>query len=372
MSRKCYILAGGGTGGHLYPGLAIADEITREERDALVVFACSNRPIDARILSGTPYSFFAQPVLPIRKSPLEWPAVLNAWIKSVRLAQKVMRDLQPAAVLGLGGFAAGAMCKVAAARGIPTAMINPDAVPGKANKFLAAKVDRIFTQFAETKKYFPQRLHDRVIAAGCPVRAVLNHADRNEALKFFSLDPQKKTLLVFGGSALAETIISALTESAKDLAEFSGRWQLLVPAGKMQSEKLRSALDSAGVSYASPEYINRMELGYAAADLVLCRGGAVTVAELTAVGKPAVILPYPYHRDRQQYLNAQPLCNAGAAVCIDDRIDPAANREQFRETLFALMASDEKLEEMHSHAVKRINHGAAVRIARWLLNPSAD
>ncbi|HPS53314.1 MAG TPA: UDP-N-acetylglucosamine--N-acetylmuramyl-(pentapeptide) pyrophosphoryl-undecaprenol N-acetylglucosamine transferase, partial [Phycisphaerae bacterium] len=205
MSRKCYILAGGGTGGHLYPGLAVAAEIVRNEPDSLVVFACSNRPIDARILTGTPYSFFAQPVMPIRKNPLQWPAVVNAWLKSLLLARKVLADLKPAAVLGLGGFAAGAICKVAAVMGIPTAMINPDAVPGKANRYLAAKVDRIFTQFAETQRYFPKKLQERIIAAGCPVRAELAGGSRDGAIKFFGLDPDKKTLLVFGGSALAET-----------------------------------------------------------------------------------------------------------------------------------------------------------------------
>ena len=137
MSRNTYIFAGGGTGGHLYPGLAVADELRRVDEDAVVVFACSNRSIDRQILDSLDYPVVPQPVLPLPKSPLKFVSFLRAWKQSKALASTLLNDLKPHAVLGLGGFAAGPVVQEAAKKSVPTAMLNPDSIPGKANRFLA-------------------------------------------------------------------------------------------------------------------------------------------------------------------------------------------------------------------------------------------
>ncbi|GAF72090.1 unnamed protein product, partial [marine sediment metagenome] len=134
MSTDLYIFAGGGTGGHLYPGLAVAEALRAKRPDAQVVFACSNRAIDRRILEATPYPYIPQPVRPLPARPWGWPAFLAAWVRSCALARRLMGDLCPAAVLGLGGFAAAPMICRASRVGVPTALLNPDAVPGKANR----------------------------------------------------------------------------------------------------------------------------------------------------------------------------------------------------------------------------------------------
>jgi len=371
MKDRTYIFAGGGTGGHLYPGLAVAQELLRAEGGAKIVFACSNRRIDRRILDALPYAIVPQPVLPMPSGFRGWGAFAAAFLRSAAQARDMIRDLKPAAVLGLGGFAAGPVVRQASRSRVPCAMLNPDAVPGKANRLLGRFADAIFTQFESTAGSFPTSVRNKVRAVGCPIRGDLPAGGREEAMKFFEIDPARKTLLVFGASLGASSINDAMAALASDLVPFAGAWQVLHVTGAGKGEGLGQTYRAAGLAARGMEYCDRMDLAYAAADLAICRSGASTVAELCATGTPSVLLPYPYHRDRQQTLNAQDLANAGGAVICEDAKDPAINAQRLREILPPLMSNGDKLAAMRKSARAMGKPNAARDVAAWLTNQHA-
>lgn len=371
QAQRIYIFAGGGTGGHLYPGLAVAQELVRLEPEAKIVFACSSRAIDARILEPTPYSIVIQPVLPLPAKPsAAWPFI-KGWIMSLAQARDMIRDLAPSAVLGLGGFAAGPVVRQAARAGVPTALLNPDAVPGKANQYLARRVRAIFTQFAQTTAHFRPNLQSKVRAVGCPIRTEIVNGSREDALKLFDLRGDRKTLLVLGGSLGAASINAAIAALATDLGALADRWQLLHvtgPAGTADAAPAGPPVPE-GLTVRRLEYCNRMDLAYAAADLAICRSGAVTVAELAATGTPAILMPYPFHKDQQQKLNASALAAAGAAIVCEDAKDAQSNAQALRKSLLPLMQDPSALDRMRQSARQSGKSDAAGQVARWLTKP---
>lgn len=372
--QRTYIIAGGGTGGHLYPALAAAEQLGRLVPRAKIVFACSSREIDRRILDPMPYGVVSQPVRPLPRGPRGWPAFLKAWVASSLQARQMVRDLRPAAVLGTGGFAAAPLVKAAASRGIATALLNPDAVPGKANLFLARRADVIFTQFPATLSAFPAGVRGKVRCVGCPVAERFLTATRALAVERFALRGDRATLLVLGGSLGAASINDVLAALAADMTALAEAWQVLHITGPTKDQSPVGAgkqRDSGGDGATGPhavrlEYCHQMELAYAAADLVLCRAGAATVAELAATATPAVFLPYPYHKDQHQKLNAAPLAEAGAAVILQDRISAAANAEMLRRELIPLMQDSRRLAGMKRSARALCRPRAAADVAAWL------
>lgn len=366
MPGNTYIFAGGGTGGHLYPGLAVAEALRRLRPDADLLFACSSRPIDRMILDPPGYEVLVQPILPFPRRIREIGAFWRAWRVSSRLARECLALRKPRAVLGLGGFAAGAMVYTAARKGIPTALLNPDAVPGRANAYLARYVRAIFTQFSSTAECFSPRLRTKVRCVGCPVRAGLTEGRRDEAMEYFRLNPNQKTLLVFGGSTLAAALTDTVAALAKDLARHAETWQILLVAGAERKPAVEEVFRRAGLAGTVLAYCDRMDLAYAAADLAICRGGAGTIAELSATGCPAVILPYPHHKDRQQYRNAADLLRIGAARLVEDRCDPARTAETLLAELLPLLQNPDRLAEMRRAARAAAKGCAATEIAEWL------
>jgi UDP-N-acetylglucosamine--N-acetylmuramyl-(pentapeptide) pyrophosphoryl-undecaprenol N-acetylglucosamine transferase len=353
----------------VYPGLAVAGELARLQPEAKVVFACSERPIDRQILDETDYAVVVQPVRPMPRGARGWLGFVRAYAASAAQARQMIADLRPAAVLGLGGFAAGpVLCRAAKAR-LPTALLNPDAVPGKANRMLARRVDAIFTQFAATAEHFDPSARPKVHAVGCPVRPELARADRAEAVRHFDLRPDRRTLLVNGGSQGAASINEAVIRLLGELGELSTTWQVLHVTGPSKASPDRARAGPMHVRVLG--YCHRMDLAYAAADLALSRAGAGTVAELTATGTPAVLMPYPFHADQHQKLNAEPLCESGAAVLCEDGKAAEVNAARLRETLVAILRQPQRLERMRQAAQGAKKADAAEKVARWLVAPQA-
>ncbi len=367
MSGPIYIFAGGGTGGHLYPGLAVAEQLRKRHCDAKIIFACSNRAIDRRVLDPTPYAIVPQPVQPLPRSVAGGWRFLRAWQNSKRQSRQMIADLQPVAVLGLGGFAAAPIVGQAARRKIPAALLNPDAVPGKANQHLARHVDTIFTQFPATTESFSPAIRQKIHCVGCPVAQKIIQADRREAIAFFGLQADCKTLLILGGSLGATTINQAFQALGDELTPLAGTWQVLHITGPTQVVVVRPK----GIHAVQLEYCGRMDLAYAAADVALCRGGAATVAELAATALPAVILPYPYHKDNHQRWNAAGLVAAGSAEIVEDCIDTAANAQGLRGTLLPILTDSSRLETMKTHAAQSARVDAAGHVAEWLATQAA-
>jgi len=366
VDSRIYIFAGGGTGGHLYPGLAVAEELKRLDGEARVIFACSNRSIDRRILGPTSYAAVPQPVRPLPRGLRGWGRFAWAWSSASAQARDIIADLLPVAVLGLGGFAAGPLVCRAARAGVPAAVLNPDAVPGKANRYLARHAEVIFTQFASTRECFPPPARRKVRCVGCPVRRGLLTAKRDGASRWFNLDAARKTLLVFGASLGAASINDAARRLAGGLDEFAETWQLLHITGSEKCAEFTEAYKGCRIVASVLEYCDRMDLAYAAADLVVCRAGASTVAELAATGTPAVLIPYPHHSDLHQRLNAAALAEAGAAVIVDDRLAPAANAAALQAALVELLGDSARLEAMRLAAKALARPQAAQEVAEWL------
>jgi UDP-N-acetylglucosamine--N-acetylmuramyl-(pentapeptide) pyrophosphoryl-undecaprenol N-acetylglucosamine transferase len=365
VTGPIFIFAGGGTGGHVYPGLAVAGELVRLRPDARIVFACSDRPIDRHILEPTPYAIVPQPVQPLPASVAAAARFIRCYLASALQARQMIADLGPSAVLGLGGFAAAPVVCRAAKCGTRTAMLNPDAVPGKANRMLARRADAIFTAFAATADKFPAAVRAKVHHVGCPVRRSFMEADRPQALDHFGLRGDRKTLVINGGSLGAASINQAVALLADELGELGGVWQVLMITGR---DKSGPALEArGGLCVRTLDYCERMDLACAAADLSLGRAGAGTVAELAATATPAVLMPYPYHADQHQRLNAAELCQAGAAIIVEDAGSPETNAARLRETLLPILRDPARLDTMRQAARSVKGAGAAERVARWLL-----
>jgi UDP-N-acetylglucosamine--N-acetylmuramyl-(pentapeptide) pyrophosphoryl-undecaprenol N-acetylglucosamine transferase len=363
VSDPLFILAGGATGGHLCPGIAVADALVRLEPGAQVVFACADRPTDHAFLDPLDYGMVVQPVRPMPRSIRGWWQFLRSWRASRRLARAMVDDLQPAAVLGLGGYAAGPVVREAAAANVPAALLNPDAVPGRANRYLARRVEAIFTQYPRAASAFPADQAGKIHCVGCPVRRFPSVV-RDEAIEALGLRADRKTLLVLGGSLGALSINRAVGALAEDLAALADRWQLLhLTGGKLEFSPERFAPTHA----VAMEFCRSMHLAYTAADAVLSRGGASTLAELVDRGLPAAVMPYPHHRDQQQKRNGLALVEAGAAVLIEDRLDPAENADALRRDLLPILRDPGSLASMRRAAEQMGARRADREVAAWML-----
>jgi len=361
-----YLFAGGGTGGHLTCALAVADAVARLRPAARVLFLCTEKPIDRRFLDPTPWGRVVQPIRPLPRSPLTLGGFVRRWLSSLRLARRILRDVRPAAVLGLGGYAAGPAVRAAAGR-VRTAMLNPDAVPGKANRYLARRVDVIFTQFEATAERFDAAVRPKLRCVGCPVRREILQADRVAALRRFGLDGSRRTLAVMGGSLGAATVNDAVAAAAGRLSALADGWQVLHIAGPGKTAALDAAYRRAGVAAAVVEFCDRMGDVYAVADLLIGRAGANTVAELTATGTGGVLMPYPFHADDHQVLNAADMADAGAADIVRDAADPAVNADRLVAALAPILADPDAPSAMAAAAAALGRPDAAEAVARWLV-----
>ena len=357
------LLAGGGTGGHLYPGLAVAEALRRIEPDSDIGFCCTRRPIDRKVLTGCGYPFTAIDARPFSTRPWTWPGLLLSLALSGNHARRRLREYCPDVVVGLGGYGSYAAVRIGQKYGLPTAILNPDIVPGRANRRLGRWVDLAFCQFQETVANFG----DRGRLTGCPVRPSLFGATRAEGAAEFGLDPAKRTLLVTGASLGARTVNVAILAILKDRGLPEG-WQVLHLAGHGEYEEVARAYRELLVvpSVVRP-YAERMGLAYAASDLVVARAGASTVAEILAMGLPAIFLPYPFHRDQHQMQQARAIESLGAAVVVEDRPGDPATWRDLAQALFGVAADPARLAGLAEKARAAGRPAAAEDIARQVL-----
>ncbi|MBN2210172.1 MAG: UDP-N-acetylglucosamine--N-acetylmuramyl-(pentapeptide) pyrophosphoryl-undecaprenol N-acetylglucosamine transferase [Sedimentisphaerales bacterium] len=369
MSSKLYILAGGGSGGHLYPGIAVARALQQLRPSVRVLFLCTKRDIDATILDAEGYTYHPQPIRPLPSPKRPWQAMgfYRSWRASMRQCKSLVAQERPVAVLGLGGFASAPALKVAAKQGIPNAMLNPDAVPGKANQYLARFADTIFLQFEATRPFFGE-FTTKCRITGCPIRPELVQQDRPAALRELGLDSGKKTLAIMGGSLGGHNVNAAvvrwLTGEQKSL--LPADWQIIHLTGVTDEAWVKKEYETVGINAKVLAFTPRMERVLAAADLVIGRAGAVTLAELTAVGVPSILLPYPYHRDRHQEKNAKVLADAGAARIVTDTCNDEKTAVHLITDLSTLLHNDDELSRMKQNARFLGRRDAAQTIAAFL------
>lgn len=313
------VFAGGGTGGHLFPALAIAGELRAMEPDAAILFVGTKRKIEARIVPEQGFRFRTIWISGFHRSlrvgNLLFPVkVIVAMIQ----AFSILNKFRPDVVVGTGGYVSGPMLFAATLKGIPTLIQEQNSYPGETTRFLAKRADEVHITFEESRRHLPKR--GGIFLSGNPTRGSLDHVDAEAALGYFgfSNDPSMKTLLVFGGSLGAASINRSLERNLDELLRNGIRviWQTGADdAAAAAGCRARHGAQRLWVG----AFIDKMEYAYAASTLVLCRAGATTIAELTRLGKPAVLVPYPRAAANHQAENARTLVDAGAAVMVEDR-----------------------------------------------------
>jgi UDP-N-acetylglucosamine--N-acetylmuramyl-(pentapeptide) pyrophosphoryl-undecaprenol N-acetylglucosamine transferase len=308
------IIAAGGTGGHLYPGIAIAREILREPGSE-TIFVGTDQGIEARVLP--------KEGLPLRLIPtgkLKGMSIgsrvrtLVTLPRSLYLAVELLRRERPSVVIGVGGYASGPVALAAWMLGIPLIIVEPNSYAGLTNRVLARFAKKVFVCFPgkDHQNLFPAR---KKVLTGPLVRKGIDGGEAWQALTAFGLEPGRFTVFVMGGSGGAHAINMAMRVAAADLARVPGL-QVLHQTGEKDAAEVERGYREAGVQAVVLPYIQDMAGAYAAADLVIARSGATTVAELAVCGKRAVLIPYPYAADNHQEHNARSLAESGGAEVI--------------------------------------------------------
>lgn len=365
-SEKSFFFAGGGTGGHLYPAIAVAEQLVILEPGAKIFFFCSSRDIDRHILSQTNFRFA---VLPAKTFPSRLGQVagfFRSFHSSYKTVSEEIAKSRNCVVVGLGGFVSGPACLAAHRREAPLVLLNVDIVPGKANKIIARWADEIFVQFEDTAKYFSSR-KAKVCALGCPLRRGFLKPDPTKAIEKINLDRGRKILLITGASSGSQSINDAVCSMLDKLDGFAEDWQIVHLAGRNNPEKVNAAYEKAKIGHKVLGYYDEMPDLLAAADLVIGRSGAVSVAEFAVSGVPSICVPYPHHRDRQQYLNAEKLVEAGAAVIVEDLPDKKDTAEKLWRELAVLMKDPQKRLKMAKSSATIAKPKASIEIAERLL-----
>lgn len=358
------VFAGGGTGGHLYPALAVAEAFRVRNPGTRFRFFGTERDIDRRILETADHELVPQSLPTFARAPWKWPQAINALRRAGLRCREQFEVDRPDVVIGTGGMGSIPAVREAVRSGIPTALLNPDAIPGRANRFLAKHAHAIFVQWEDARRHF--RNKSAVHVTGCPVRGSFNRAARESGIQRFELDPKRKTLLITGASLGARTVNEAIVANLEFLSA-NVEWQIIHLTGEREYQDVRRAYETASVDAKVLPYTDYMADALAAADLVVGRAGASTLAELTAVGRASVLMPYPFHRDQHQVANARCLVRASAARIVIDQIDPAKNGPKLWAALDLLMRDDAQRMAM-THAARRLGQGqAALSIADHLM-----
>lgn len=317
------LVTGGGTGGHIYPALAIARGIKEQEPDTDILFVGTAKGMEADIVPSTGLPFKTVTVEGLkRKISFQALMTLLKTCKGCFEGYKIIKDFKPTIVVGTGGYVCGPVVMIAALFGIPTLIHEQNAYPGITNKILARIVKKVAVTFPQSGKYFKAKTD--IIVTGLPVRPEIQAADRNEGITALGLDKDKFTLLVVGGSRGARSLNNAMVEVIAQSCNQPGI-QIVHMTGKTGYDETVQALKERGIDLAKcgnvtvTPYLYNMDDAMAAADLIVCRAGATTIAELTVCGLPSILIPYPYASDNHQEYNARALVNNGAAMMILDR-----------------------------------------------------
>ncbi len=366
MGGKCFFFAGGGTGGHIYPAIAIAERIIKLESEAKVHFFCSTRDIDSQILSRTGFEYTILPACGFSARPGKLIGFCTSFLESCRIAKRAIIEGKNAVVIGVGGFVSAPVCFAAHKLKAPIVLLNVDIVQGRANKIIARWADEIFVQFEDTKQYFDKR-GAKVSVVGCPLRIGFDSPEPEKAIKQLGLERQKKTLLITGASSGSENINEVICSLLEKLNSFTDDWQIVHLTGRANFEDVQNRYVGAKISHKVVDYFDDMPNLLSAADLVVGRSGAVSVAEYAAAGVPSICIPYPYHRDKHQYLNADKLVEAGAAVIVDDLPQHKDTAQRLWAELEELMKDEKKRKKMAESCKVVSNMQAASKIVEELL-----
>jgi UDP-N-acetylglucosamine--N-acetylmuramyl-(pentapeptide) pyrophosphoryl-undecaprenol N-acetylglucosamine transferase len=342
------IISGGGTGGHVFPAIAIANAIKACKPDAVLLFVGAKGRMEMRRVPEAGYAIKGLWISGLQRKltfkNLLFPIKL---LVSMMQARNIISEFKPDVVIGVGGYASGPTLKAATAKGIPTAIQEQNSFPGITNKLLAKKVSRVFTAYKGMERFFPAQ---KIMLTGNPIRrdTVNIEGKKEEALKFFGLEPGKTTLVVIGGSQGAWSINEAI-ELALPLLT-AQNIQIIWQTGSLFKTRAAAAVLKNGANHVkNTEFIQRMDLAYSAADIIVSRAGAMAISELCVIGKPCILVPYPAASEDHQTHNALQLANQQAALLIKD----AEVRKTLGDSILNLL-NDKGLQSILSANIKKL------------------
>lgn len=360
-----FLLAGGGTGGHIYPAMAIAGALLVRRPGAEVLFCGTSAGLETELVPAAGYRLHLISARGFRRS-LGFDTVRSALaaVKGLWEAYRLLGEYKPAAVIGTGGYVCGPVLLAAWLRGVPAYLQEQNAMPGVTNRLLARFVRAAYLGYEEGRPYFAATR--AVVWTGNPLRS-LGGDDQRAALVKLGLDPTKKTVLVTGGSRGARSINRAVAAAFSRLVADEGV-QYLHVTGRDEFEATNALLIEQGLA-ACPRfhvqpYLHDMPVALKAADVVLCRAGAIALAEVAALGLPAILVPYPYATGNHQEANARAFEKRGAAIMV---LDKELNGDKLAAELLPLVHDEKRLALMQQAAATLAKPGAADEIAAHLL-----
>lgn len=362
MPSPRIIISGGGTGGHVFPAIAIADALKalRPEAEFLFVGALGRMEMERVPKAG--YEIRGLDITGFQRSlsakNLSFPLKV---LKSLRLSRKIIKKFKPDVAVGVGGYASGPLLQVATKKGIPTLIQEQNSYPGITNRLLARKVSRICVAYEGMGKWFP---NEKMIVTGNPVRSSVVQIDgkREEGLKYFDLEAGKPTLLIVGGSLGARTINESIAGVLDEIGDTN--CQVIWQTGKNYIDKAKAQVKEKGAENVHvTAFIEQMDLAYAAADLVVSRAGAMALSELCLIGKPSVLVPSPNVAEDHQTKNAMALVAKEAALLVSD----ANSRGDLWPTVSELLKNSEERESLAKNAKAMGKPDSAKRIAEEVL-----
>ncbi len=362
------IISGGGTGGHIFPAVSIANALKAKRPDAHILFVGALGRMEMQRVPAAGYDIVGLPVCGFDRKHL-WRNIAVLWklAKSQLKARRIIKEFRPQVAVGVGGYASGPTLKVAGMMGIPTLIQEQNSYAGVTNKLLAQKAEKICVAYEGMERFFPA---GKIIMTGNPVRQDLldRQTDRNEAIRSFGLDPEKKTILIIGGSLGARTINQCVL-SHLDLIRSSGV-QFIWQTGKIYIDDARRRVAEAGElpMLHVTDFISRMDLAYSAADLVISRAGAGSISEFCLLRKPVVLVPSPNVAEDHQTKNALALVDKGAALYVKD----SEAQEKMLATAIDAVNDAPRLRTLSENIAKLAFYNSADRIADEVLALAAN
>ena len=362
MKKLKVIVSGGGTGGHIFPAVSIANEIRDRFPETEILFVGALGKMEMERVPAAGYRIVGLPVVGFpRKPSLKMLTFFLKLFRSMRLANKVIADFKPDVAIGVGGFASGPVLKAAVRKGVPAVLQEQNSYAGVTNKLLASKVNKICVAYPNMERYFPA---EKIVVTGNPIRKNLIEGvvNKTEAYEYFKLDAERPVVLVVGGSLGARTLNESVMANLELIRKSDAQvvWQT---GSYYYQEMLERLGDSCPKNLQAMEFVSRMDLAYAVADVVISRAGAGTISELCLLGKPSVLVPSPNVAEDHQTKNAMALVENQAALLIKD----ADSKEQLWPETFKLLNDKMKLNSLSENIKKLAKPNAAKEIVDVIL-----
>lgn len=358
---RTILFAGGGTGGHLFPGIAVADELRRRDPSTRIVFVGSNRSIESAIVAeqGIEHRILSVEPLPVLKqNPIRF--VYRNW-QALRAARRLIRELQPSAIVGLGGYASAPLVWAARRTGSPVVLLEQNVIPGKTNRWLSRFAAVVCVSFAETQKYLSKGC--RLTVTGNPVRKeIASLRGRRTVPADLSLDESRENcLLILGGSQGADSLNAAVVDAVRKLSAEMAGWRIVHQTGPRDVAAVRTAYEESGIPAHVEPFFKEMADLYAAADLAISRSGATTLAELACAGIGSILVPFPYAADDHQTANARAFVEQDAAVMVQHAANLPLTEQALMNALRPLLTDRERRCRM-GQAASGLAHFDAARL----------